>query len=196
MLAPRLPDPLRLLVDERRALDDMERLADPSLGLLVPPRIVVVERHARPALDGLLDAAIALAVVRPAEELHHLVPRERDGRAREVVLELRKLDEGHEDLIVDGRREPIGVAAGDGHLADDGLAQLAVAGLDLEDQRLAALRDAVAQEGDGELGEVQLISSPERLQGLPRILSGCLGLVFHALIPMEKQQPRCCCFSC
>ena len=46
---------------------------------------------------------------------------------------------------------------------------LAVEDLVLEDERLAALRDPVREERDRELGEVQLVSSPRRSEGLTRV---------------------------
>ena len=71
------------------ALQDVEFLVHPLVSLLFPPGVLVVEGDANPAIQGLVDAVVALTIDGPAEEFDELVPAEKDS----AVLELLKLAE-------------------------------------------------------------------------------------------------------
>jgi hypothetical protein len=85
--------------DQRDVVQDVELVTLPGLRLLVPPG-GEVEGRPDPAVEARLEPVIGLAVVTPIEDPEQLVAGEADVPAREVVGQLRELDEGEEDVVV------------------------------------------------------------------------------------------------
>ena len=70
---------------EHQIVEQMEMGVHPPLLSLVPPGIFVVQRHAQPSLERLLQSPVASAFVTPAEQVNQLVstePRRGDPRIR------------------------------------------------------------------------------------------------------------------
>ena len=84
--------------------------------LVIDPQILirlsVVEGDADPAVQGFLDSPVALGVIAPVQQANQLVTGELDAPIREV-LELGKLDQTEEHLVVERGRETILVGPGD-----------------------------------------------------------------------------------
>jgi hypothetical protein len=122
---------------------------------VVPPAFVVDQRYAVPPVEGELQALVALALVRPIEELDEFVPREIDLYVLEVVSQPGEVNQGDDHVRIGGGRQTVSVAAGDG--------QPPVPVLEIEG--FLPLGSVVREQGDGELGQVHLVPADERGEG-------------------------------
>ena len=96
------------------AFQDVHLGADVTLGLVVPPALVIDQQHAHPAVQGLVEPVVARTLVRPVQQLDQLVPGKVDLHVLEVVSELGEVDQGDDHVGVERRRQAVGIAAGDG----------------------------------------------------------------------------------
>src|SRR5271157_3389065 len=72
--AGRRPPPLTVV--ESYVVEHVKLFVDPALGRIVPPGFLVHQNNAHPPVQCLLDAPVALAAPRPAQELDQLIARE------------------------------------------------------------------------------------------------------------------------
>ena len=99
-------------VEEGHVVEQVEFLVDPALALSVPPGVLVVERHADPAVQRLLDALVTLGFVAPAQELNQLVAGKGNAPIGEPV-EPGQLNQSQNDLVVEGGGQAILLRGGD-----------------------------------------------------------------------------------
>ena len=82
----------------------MKVLIDPTLLLLVPPRLFVVERHAEPSLQRFLKPLVTSPFMPPAENLNELVAAEIDFALAEAIL-FGELNQAENDFVIKRRRK-------------------------------------------------------------------------------------------
>ena len=160
------PPPLPVV--ERHVVQDVELLVDPALGRVVPPGVLVHQDHADPAVQRLLDPPVALATLRPAQELDQLVARELHPGVGEVAPPLRQLDQADQDLVVQRGRQAVLVRAHDRQPPDD---RRTVATLQpiLEDHRRLAVGDAIRQAAIGNSARLSSSFQPASGRGCPLV---------------------------
>ena len=122
-----------------------------------------------------MQALVALALVRPIEQLDELVPGEIHLYVLEVVPQLGQVDQGDDHVRIGGGRQAVSVAAGDG--------EPPVPILEIEG--FLPLGSVVCEQGDGELGQVHLVPADERdggdRLGLGDGVGGCHGYTIYEL---------------
>ena len=151
-LAVRCPAVVDLYV-----VDDVEGPRRPRLLPAIPPCVVVNIIHAFDAKQGNLDAVVALAFVRPAQQVDQLEAGELDLALGEIAFQLGELDQGEYDRIVGGGRQAVFFRTLDDPLAGNKLLPPCIVNLVLEFDASLAFGNPVGEQGDGELGEVHLI---------------------------------------
>ena len=97
---------LPFLIVERDLLEDVKVFIDPALLVFVPPRLVVVERDAKPSLQRFFKALVTSSFVSPAEDLNQLVATEVDFAFSEAIL-LGELNESENDFVIERGRKPV-----------------------------------------------------------------------------------------
>ena len=136
-------------------------LVDPGLVLLVPPRLLVAQGHAKPTFKRLLDPPVARTAVGPAEEMDQGVAAE-EYRSRSVKPLL---------ALVSWMRPTMtssSMAVGSPYRSAAVIVSRLVMdspllwSLDpvLEDEGLDLGGDAAGESRQGELGKVQLVRAP------------------------------------
>ena len=94
-------------------VEHVEFFVDPAYPGLVPPRILIIQRHPRPAIQGGFQAMLILGVVAPVEQAQQFVPRERNFAVGKVALP-RQLNQAQQHFLVQRCRQAKGIGAGDG----------------------------------------------------------------------------------
>ena len=161
------PPPLPVV--ERHVVEDVKLLVDPALGRVVPPGVLVHQHHADPAVQRLLDPTVALATLRPPQELDQLVARERNPGVGEVAPPLRQLDQADQDFVVQRGGQAMLVRSHDREPAND---RRTVATLHpiLEHHRRLAVGDAIRQGGNRKLRQVELVLPARVRRGCPLVV--------------------------
>ena len=131
-------------------------LIDPALGRVVPPGVLVHQHHADPAVQRLLDPPVALAALRPTQELDQLVARELHPGIGEIASPLGQLNQADQNLVVQRGRQPVLVGPHDRQPANNRRTVAPFKPI-LEDHRRLTVRNAIRQRGNRELGQVQLV---------------------------------------
>ena len=151
-----LPSP-RSAVADLALVEDVEHDRGPALLRFDPPGVVILEAGDGPTLERGGESVVALAVVRPPEEVDQLAPGEADLAIGEAILQLRQLDQGDDDVFVDPPGQPMSHRRGDRQLAGDDPVGVRIERRVLVDERGPTVVGAIGEQRKGELRQVHLV---------------------------------------
>src|SRR6185503_570737 len=175
-------------------VEHMELFVHPTLSLPIPPRLVVVERHAGPPVQRGFQTVVALAIVPPAKQSNQFMPSERNFAVRKSPLSA-QLNQPKQYLVVECGRQAKGVRARNGQLPGDiffpaFVPKLAV----LKLQRLHPRSQPVRQRAERKFCQVHLILRVGTWLQHQRLFDALSGLHDSSCKRNNNRLYPCCCF--